>query len=191
MRLGKSPIRRLRIHFLFICAVLLASAFSDEIKSWTASTHPNFQAPKRSEHERERAYNQQLFKQSFQNLQILGQNLLKDHDAGHLTSGRLAKDAKSINKCAKALRSLTALGDLAVPTIINKDINTARKYDESIRLLAKHIWDFAHNPVHQNTKIFNTDEAARAQTDLLAIIDLSKAIESKAKGYVTASTLSQ
>jgi hypothetical protein len=97
----------------------------------------------------------------------------------------LAKDAKSIGKCAKLLRSLTVLGDLAQPEVINKDIDTPKKYDESIRLLAKHIWDFAHNPVLQNTKVFNTNQAQQAQTNLEAIIDLSKAIENKAKGYVT------
>lgn len=187
MRIGKSPIRLLRILFSLFWVVLLVSFSSDEITGRSAMAHPITQSSKSSE--RERTYNQQLFKKSFQDLQLLGQNLLKEHDAGRLTPGRLAKDAKSINKCAKTLRSLTALGNLAVPIIINKDINTPRKYDESIRLLAKYIWDFAHNPVHQNTKIFNTDDAGRAQTDLLAIIDLSKVIESKAKDYVITATL--
>lgn len=144
------------------------------------------QSGKPSDRERERAYNRQLFKKTFRDLQILGQNLLKDHEAGRLTSGRLAKDAKAIQKCAKVIRSLTALGDLAEPEVINKDIDTPGEYDESIRLLAKHIWDFAHNPVLQNTKVFNTNQAQQAQTDLEAIIDLSKAIENKAKGYTTA-----
>ncbi len=143
------------------------------------------QSAKPSDRERERAYNRQLFKKTFHDLQTLGQNLLKDHEAGRLTSSRLAKEAKTIQKCAKTIRSLTALGNLAKPEVINKDIDTPREYDESIRLLAKHIWDFAHNPVLQNTKVFNTNQAQQAQTNLEAIIDLSKAIESKAKGYAT------
>ena len=74
-----------------------------------------------------------------------------------------------------------ALGNLAVPLKIDKEINTPRQFDQSIRRIAKLIYDFAHNPIHQNSKVFNTDQAQQAQTDLLAIIDLSKAIENKAK----------
>jgi hypothetical protein len=66
---------------------------------------------------------------------------------------------------------------------VDKEIVTARKFDESIRKLATLISDFAHNPVHQNNKVFNTDQAERAQTDLLTIINLSKALENKSKAY--------
>ena len=76
-----------------------------------------------------------------------------------------------------------ALGNLAVPMKIDKEIKTPQQFDKSIRRLAKHIYDFAHNPIHQSSKVFNTDQAQQAQTDLLAIIDLSKALEEKAKGY--------
>lgn len=138
------------------------------------------------EQERIRAYNRQQFDKNFRDLQIFGQNLLKDHEADRLTPQQLAKSSKSINKCAKTLRSLTALGNLAVSPKINKQISTQQEYDLSIRLLAKHIWDFAHNPSLQNSKVFDTEQAKRAQTDLLAVIELSKAIESKAKGYAKA-----
>ena len=84
-----------------------------------------------------------------------------------------------------------ALGDLAQETDLDKEIGTPEEFDESIRKLAKLIWDFSHNPVHQNSKVFNTDLASRAQTDLLAIINLSKLIESRAKEYVFSSTLAQ
>jgi hypothetical protein len=39
--------------------------------------------------------------------------------------------------------------------------------------------------------VLNTDQAERAQTDLLTIINLSKAIETKAKGYSLAANVSQ
>jgi len=141
------------------------------------------QSQRNAEARREREYARQQFSKNFREIQLLGQNLLKDHENRRLTAGRLAKDAKSINKCAKTLQSLVKLGDMAEPISINKDIDTPEQYDKSIRRLAKHIWDFAHNPIHQNNKLFNTSQAEQAQTDLLAIIDLSKAIENKAKGY--------
>lgn len=181
MRLGKNQLRLLYGIFWAIWA----SLFFATVQEWNAVTDTFAQSVKSADRDRERAYNRQLFKKTFHDIQILGQNLLKDHEARRLTSGRLAKDVKAINKCAKVIRSLTALGDLAEPEVINKDINTPKEYDESIRLLAKHIWDFAHNPVLQNTKVFNTDQAQQAQTNLEAIMDLSKAIENKAKGYST------
>lgn len=162
-----------------ICNLSIATA------CYGVTINARVQSIKAWEKERERAYNRELFNKSFRELQLIGQRMLKDHEGGRLTTNRLAKDSKSINKCAKTLRSLTALGSLAEPQEVNKDIDTPQEYDESIRRLARHIWDFAHNPVHQNSKVFNTDQAGRAQTDLLAIINLSKAIENKAKGYAT------
>lgn len=189
MRYGKNPMTLYSGTFLAIWVGLLVSPLSEAIKGCTPAACYVPQLSKRPEQERERAYNRQLFKKTFHDIQTLSQNMLKDHEAGRLTPGRLVKDAKSINKCAKILRSLTALGNLAEPEAINKDIDTPKEYDESIRLLAKHIWDFAHNPVLQNTKIFNTVQAQQAQTNLEAIMDLSKAIEDKAKGYVPPSAL--
>ena len=170
-----------------LCAAMLVAWLAPSrffsIQQLYAFGVPAGQSSKNWEQERERAYHRQQFAKNFRDLQILGQNLLKEHDANRLTSAQLAKDSKSINKCAKALLSLTALGGLASPPQVNKDINTAKQYDESIRRLVKHIWDFAHNPHLQNSKVFDTEQARRAQSDLLAIIDLSKAIESRAKGY--------
>jgi hypothetical protein len=191
MQLGKKQLRFFYGALLAVCSGLLLSTFPENRQGSAITPNAFAQSAKPSERERERAYNRQLFKKTFHDIQILGQNLLKDHEAGRLTTGRLAKDVKAIHKCAKVIRSLTALGDLAEPEVINKDIDTPREYDESIRLLAKHIWDFAHNPVLQNTKVFNTDQAQRAQTNLEAIMDLSKAIESKAKGYATPAISSQ
>jgi hypothetical protein len=185
MRLCKKQLRFFYGTLLALWPGLLLLTVPEIRQDWPALATAFAQSAKPSERERERAYNRQLFKKTFHDIQILGQNLLKDHEAGRLTSGRLVKDVKAIHKCAKVIRSLTALGDLAEPEVINKDIDTPQEYDESIRLLAKHIWDFAHNPVLQNTKVFNTDQAQQAQTNLEAIMDLSKAIESRAKGYVT------
>ncbi len=141
------------------------------------------QGNKSIERERDRAYARQQFTKNFRDLQVTSQNLLKEHDEKRLTQKRLTKDIRIINKSAKALRSMMALGDLAEPLKIDKEINTPQEFDKSIRRIAKLIYDFAHNPIHQNSKVFNTDQAQQAQTDLLAIIDLSKAIENKAKSY--------
>ena len=138
---------------------------------------------KKPERERERAYAREQFTKNFRDLQVLGKGLLQDHEATRLTPDNLAKSARSINKCARTLRSLIALGEMASEVEIDKEIDTARKFDEAIRKLATLISDFAHNPVHQNNKVFNTGQAERAQTDLLTIINLSKALENKSKRY--------
>jgi hypothetical protein len=142
------------------------------------------QTPNRQfERERERAYAREQFTKNFRDIQLFGKGLLQDHEAARLTPDKLAKGAKSINKCAKSLRSMIALGEMASEVEINKEIDTTREFDESIRKLATLISDFAHNPVHQNSKIFDTNQAERAQTDLLTIINLSKALENKSKAY--------
>jgi len=145
---------------------------------------------KRLERDRERAYAREQFTKNFRDLQLLGKGLLQDHEAARLTPGKLAKGVRAINKCARTLRSLIALGEMASEAPVKKEIGTAREFDESIRMLASLISDFAHNPVHQSNKIFNTDQAGRAQTDLLTIIHLSKALENKSKRYSTTSRLS-
>ncbi len=144
------------------------------------------QAPASSsavELERSRANARNQFARNFRELQINGQKLLKDHKSRKLTPGDLARHARNINKNAKNVRSLLALGNLAEKVEIEKNIDTPDKFDESIQRLATLIWDFAHNPIHKNSKVFNTDLAAQAQTDLLAIIDMSKILESVARDY--------
>ncbi|MBO0858918.1 MAG: hypothetical protein J2P21_10690 [Chloracidobacterium sp.] len=138
---------------------------------------------KKLETDRERAYAREQFAKNFRNLQLLGKGLLEDHEAKRLTPDKLAKSVSSINKCAKTVRSLLALGEMASEVEIDKEIYTAGKFDKAIRKLATLISDFAHNPVHQSSKVFNTGQAERAQTDLLTIIKLSKALENKSKYY--------
>src|SRR5262245_33930874 len=98
---------------------------------------PPAQTPdKRLERERARTYAREQFTKNFRDLQLLGKGLLQDHEATRLTSGKLAKSARSINKCGRSLRSLIALGEMASEVEIDKEIDTARKFDESIRKLA-------------------------------------------------------
>jgi hypothetical protein len=158
------------------CSILLF-LFSLSLGGLSQTTDKQF------ERERERAYAREQFTKSFRDIQLLGKGLLRDHEATKLTPEKLAKSARSINKCAKTLRALIALGDMASEVEVDKEIDTASKFDESIRKLATLISEFAHNPVHQNNKIFNTDQAERAQTDLLTIINLSKALENKSRAY--------
>jgi hypothetical protein len=179
---GKWVGKTLRIS---VCAVIsVFSLFSLPVFSQSQTTD------KRLERERERAYVREQFKKNFRDLQLLGKGLLQDHEEIRLTPGKLAKSARAINKCARALRALIALGEMASETPIKKEIATAREFDESIRKLATLISDFAHNPVHQSNKVFNTDEAERAQTDLLTVINLSKALENKSKRYSNTRLLS-
>jgi hypothetical protein len=176
--------------------ILISGSFSgpsENIPIEKAFHHnlPLYSQAASTQQERNKAIVRHQFNKTFREIQILGQGLLREHEARRLSPKRLAKDVKSINKSAKTLRSLIALGDLAVEKKLDKTIDTPEEFDESIRKLAKLIWDFAHNPVHQNSKVFNTDHAERAQTDLLTIINLSKIIEERASDYSFSPTLAQ
>lgn len=171
----------MRVRFRSAIPLFFTLAFAPAIAK---PVYPRPQNPqKAAEVARDRAYLRQEFQKTFKKLQVTSQELLKEHEAGRLTTDRLGKDARSIQKCAKTLRTLQALGDMARPSQIENNLNTPQKFDSSIRRLSKLIYDYAHNPVHQSSKVFNTDLAEQAQTDLLAIINLSKLLDSKSKSY--------
>src|SRR5262249_4976589 len=116
--------------------------------------------------------------------QVTSQELLKEHIEGRLTPTELSKKAKAISRSAKTIRTLMALGELAQePYTINERLNDTLAFDQSIKRLAKMIYDFAHSPVHQNSKVFNTVEVTKTQKDLLTIISLAKIIETQARKY--------
>ena len=147
------------------------------------------QPPRSLEAERQKAVTKQQFTQNFRNLQTTSQAMLREHEAGALTDKQLNKSARTINKSAKALRGLMALGNLAeTAEPFEKLIDTADKFDAAIRRLSQLIYDFAHSPVHQNSKVFDTKAAAKTQTQLLTIIELSKTIETRARDYTPAAT---
>ncbi len=155
----------------------------------TLATVSYAQSPRSFEAERQKAVTKQQFTQNFRNLQITSQAMLREHEAGALTNKQLNKTARSINKSAKTLRGLMALGNLAESAEpFEKLIDTTDKFDAAIRRLSKLIYDFAHSPVHQNSKVFDTRAAAKTQSQLLTIIELSKAIESLARNYAPADT---
>lgn len=134
--------------------------------------------------QREKAVAKQQFSKNFHDLQTVSQEMLREHEAGQLTGAQLARHAKAINKAAKTLRTLMALGELAQePEAVAKELNQAATFDQAIHRLAKRIYDFAHSPHHQNTKVFDTVEAAKVQKSLLTIIKLSNVIASQSKNY--------
>lgn len=144
------------------------------------------QSTSQVEKNREKAYLRQQFTRHFRSVQVLSQELLKGHEEGNLTARGLGKEAREINKSARSLRQLIALGALAEERELKTSLATPADFDEAIRLLAKLIRSFARNPSHQNSRILNTDQATEAQTDLLAIIRLSKTLADQARGYQTA-----
>jgi len=176
---------------LLIFYAVVTFFFTQQLPSFAGAKSWKLQSNHSQEKERDRAYARQQFTKNFKDLQVISQNLLKEHENNLLTADRLAKDLRSINKSAKALRSLMVLGKLAEPVKVDKEINTPQQFDNSLRRLVKHIYDFAHNPIHQSNKVFNTDQAQVAHADLLSIIDLSKAIENKAKRYARAAKTAQ
>ena len=127
---------------------------------------------------------QAFFAKTFRELQEFGIEVLREHEAGRLTPPHLDKRAKSIHKAAKTLRSMINLGRRQ-PAQVSESPATPQEFDAAIRRLARLIRSFAHNPVHHNTKVFDTDQAERAGADLAAVIGLSKAIADGAKQYPT------
>lgn len=170
-----------RIVLTLLAGILLSE--SDLPARQAASAHSSFQKFPTTDRERERAHAREQFAKHFKEIQVTSQTLVKEHENSTLTAARLSKGVKNINKSSRTLRTLIALGELATERELKTDFSTTQDFDDAIRQLAKLIWDFAHNPVHQNNKVFNTELAAKAQTDLLSIINLSRAIESQAKGY--------
>lgn len=136
--------------------------------------------------ENEKKRTQAEFTRNFSGLQNVGYALLREHEAKQLKPEQLAKDIKKIHNHAKNLRAMVALGELQRPIQERKDpLDTPQKFDQSIRRLARLISTFAHNPVHKNRRVFDTDQAQQALVDLETIIVLTKTIESHAKNYRT------
>lgn len=148
-----------------------------------AAVHPQ-RVPGAQEREKEMARAE--FTRSFGGLQNVGYAMRNEHEARILRPDKLEKYAKTINKHARTLRGLLMLGELDEPIRESQEpIDTSKEFDLSIRRLARLIYTFAHNPVHQNRRVFDTDQARRALIDLETIIVLSKSLGNQAKGYTT------
>lgn len=164
----------LAINSILLFSLLLPGAVWTESVIWQV----------RADAQREKTVIRQQFSKSFHDLQVISQQMLREHDTGQLTTNHLSKQSKSINKSARTLRTLMALGELAQePHPLEKDLTTAHAFDKSIRRLAKLIYDFSHSPHHKNSKVFDTVEATKVQKELLTIIALSKLLEVNAKNY--------
>lgn len=135
------------------------------------------------EKNREKEYLRQQFARHFKLIQITTQQIIREHEDGTMNSTRLSKNVREINKSARTLRTMIGLGDLANDEKLKTDLTSAAGFDEALRLLGRLIRDFARNPVHQNSRILNTELATRAQTDLLSIINLSRSIGQQAGNY--------
>lgn len=133
--------------------------------------------------ERARHAAQEQFTENFRSIQLLGIELLKAHEEGTLLPAQLAKSAKAIEKRARALRSLMALGPPAHERRRDPQIPTRVEFDHAIRLLAKLVSEFAHNPMHKTPKVFDTIQAADAAAKIEAILDLAREIERKSGRY--------
>jgi len=136
-----------------------------------------------SERARERTYAREQFARHFKSIQVRSQQLLRLHEKRTLNAKQLREEAGQINKSARMLRQLIALGSLAARVEQKTRFAAPEEFEEAIRKLANLVWEFAHNPVHQNGKVFNTQQAAAAQTDLLSIIELSRALQREGSGY--------
>jgi hypothetical protein len=146
------------------------------------------QSRQQQEADRARELARREFAKNFRDLQQIGYGLLREHEAGRLSAKRLAKDVRAIHKCAQALRRLMALGEQEVELAEKiKPPDTPKEFDLSIRRLVRSIYAFAHSPFHRNSKIFDMDEAARVQAELLTILDMTRAIESNARSYAVLS----
>ena len=142
------------------------------------------QANETAARERSRKATQLQFAESFRSIQIVSKGLLKAHEDGTLVPGQLSKDARAIQRYARSLRSLMALGPPTTkPREPEHQLHTSRDFDVAIRNLTTLVWEFAHNPIHKNPKVFDTDEAAKVAADIVTIVEMAKAIERRAKDY--------
>lgn len=136
--------------------------------------------------DREKEQARAEFSRNFTGLQNTGYALRNEHEARTLKPDKLEKYARAINKHARNLRALVVLGELDEPVRESREpLDNSKKFDQSIHRLARLIYAFAHNPVHQNRRVFDTDQARRARIDLEQIIILSKSLGNQAKGYTT------
>ena len=136
--------------------------------------------------ERERKAAKEQFSQNFRELQQIATATLKAHDQRSLKASDLQKNVRGIQKRAKTLRGLTVLGEPASPPEnYARKIESPADFDRAIKTLARLVYDFAHNPIHQNTKVFDTNRAAQAIEDLINIINLAKIIEDNSDNYQT------
>lgn len=166
---------------LLMAAALVPLSFSFPSKAVPA---PQInQGASVSERARERAYAKEQFARHFKSIQVRSQLLLRLHEKRTLSTKQVREEAGQINKSARMLRQLIALGSLATKVEQKTQFATPEEFEEAIRKLANLVWEFAHNPVHQNGKVFNTQQAAAAQTDLLSIIELSRALQREGNGY--------
>ena len=132
------------------------------------------------EKNREKAHLRQEFARHFRAIQVTSQELVRELEGRQLTAAKLARGSKGINKSARNLRQLLALGELAQEEELKTTFTNPVEFEEAIRLLATRVREFARNPAHQNSRILDTNLATEAQTDLLTIIRLSKAISQQA-----------
>jgi hypothetical protein len=163
-----------------ICAFLCL----DPVVALVPQSGSTTQANEAAARERARKATQLEFKENFRSIQLEGVELLKSHEDGSLKPDKLAKDVRAIQKHARSLRGLLALGPPATkPRPPAPELVTAEDFDKAIRALSQLVSDFAHNPIHQNPKVFDTDQAGNAAAELVAIVDLAKLIERRARDY--------
>ena len=156
---------------------LTLATFSPQVGSTQQATEEAARA-------RARRAAQHDFEENFRAIQVVGIDLLKSHEDGTLDSQHLAKNTRAIQRHARALRGLMALGPpITKPQPIIQQIQSSETFDKAIRALAKLVADFAHSPIHKNPKVFDTDLAAHASTDIVVIVELAKLIERRAKDY--------
>src|SRR5678816_2448927 len=98
---------------------------------------------------------------------------------------RLNRDSKAIQKKARALRSLMVLGNPQVkPLELPSKISSEKDFSKYVGWVSRIIYDFAHNPIHTNTKVFDTELATKAATDLVNINNMAKLLESNSAHYL-------
>jgi len=164
---------------------LIAVAITVAWCQCVSATATSIQLRKAELDERERQARKESFKENFRELQLLGISLLKTHRSGELDAARLNRDSKAVQKRARALRGLMVLGNPEVkPIELPSRIKSPDEFSKFIGWASRMIYDFAHNPIHTNTKVFDTDLAAKAAGDLVNIVNLAKVLETSSIHYV-------
>ncbi len=166
--------------FGLLVGLLLTAPGEAEMRRVRAQVN---QSPTQIEKNREKAYLRMQFARHFRAIQVLSQGLVRGVEEGTLVGSQLVTDTREINRSARSLRTMIALGELAQEESLKTSFANQQEFEEAIRRLGELVREFARNPSHQNTRILNTAQATTAQTDLLSIIRLSKALSQQGRSY--------
>ncbi len=128
-----------------------------------------------------RKINYSQINKDFELLQKLENEIVKTYITGkQINYKRISETAYKLNECAQRLQVNLLLFDEKSAEKANKSKTEPENVKEIIVVLDTSVGNFVANPVFKNLNIFETKDAAKAESDLQNIIRLSRVLAQKA-----------